>query len=124
MKLVLLTILIVPGLACLYALVLRPALQRIPAFKSFYADADGFWAKVWALCGNSLTIMWSYVLAGLTSSMQVLDWVSIALGDPELNLKQKIMDGLSAHPEYAAYAAMAISAITIITRLRSIIGTS
>jgi hypothetical protein len=34
-------ILIVPGLAAAYFIFLRPVLKAVPAFKAFYAKADG-----------------------------------------------------------------------------------
>jgi len=121
MKVFFLLILIVPGLACFYAMILRPLLRKIPALKTFYDEADGFWSKVWALCGNSLTILWGYLVAAFGSSLQVLDWAATALGDPDLNLKEKIVDALKDHPNYAQYAVMTIAAITVASRLRSII---
>ena len=120
-KTIIVFVLIVPGLALFYAMILRPLLHKIPQFKQFYTEADGFWEKVWALCGNSLTIMWGYLLAGFGSSLEVLDWAAAAFGDPDMNLKQHIMDTLKDYPNLTAYALMIISGITIASRLRSII---
>lgn len=115
---VLILILIMPGLACLYALVLRPLLHRIPAFQKFYADADGFWQKVWALCGQSVTIAWGWLLSGIGTALAAIDPIASALGDPDL--KGQIGNALSSNPKVLGYVMMAISFITIAARLRSI----
>lgn len=118
---ILLPILIIPGLACFYAIILRPLLHKIPKFQRFYTEADGFWEKVWALCGNSLTILWGYLIGGFGSMLQVMDWLAQIFGDPDLDMKTKVTDLLKDHPQYAAYALMAISGITVASRLRSIV---
>lgn len=102
---------VVPGLIAAYFIFFRSVLKAIPAFKDFYAKADGFWAKIWALCGNSVTMLWGYFLASLGA-------LSSALGDPQI--MAQITSALKDHPEYLSYALMGISAITIATRLRSI----
>lgn len=114
----LLLILIVPGLACLYALILRPMLHKIPAFKAFYDNADGFWAKAWAMCGNSMTILWGYVLGGIGAAFSLVDQIGNALGDPNMNLKQQVIDALKDNPQYLGYALTGISIVTIIARVR------
>lgn len=119
MKTALLLILIVPGLVCLYALILRPLLHKIPAFQKFYAEADGFWAKVWAICGKSATILWGYILGGIGSAFALIDKMGTAFGDPNMNLQQKVMDALKDHPAYLGYALTGISVVTIIARIRS-----
>lgn len=111
-------ILVMPGIACAYAFLLRPLLHQIPAMQKFYADADGFWAKVWALCGNSVTIAWSWLLAGVGTALSALDPIASVLGDPDL--KSQITNTLSTNPKVLGYFAMAVSAITIAARLRSI----
>ena len=110
--------LIVPGLVAGYFLLLRPALESVPALKQFYAEADGFWAKVWAVCGKSITIAWSYILAGIGLAVQLIDPVASALGDPDL--KSQITNYLSANPKALGYFAIAVSVLTILARLRSI----
>jgi cytochrome bd-type quinol oxidase subunit 2 len=112
-------ILIVPGLVCLYAMILRPLLRKIPAFQKFYAESDGFWAKVWAMCGRSMTVLWGYILGGIGASFSLVDQIGSALGDPNMNLKQQITDTLKDHPEYLGYALTGISVVTIIARIRS-----
>ena len=56
-------VLIIPGLIVAYVLFVRPVLKALPALKAFYAQADGFWAKVSALGGHSATIAWSYFMS-------------------------------------------------------------
>jgi hypothetical protein len=104
-------IFVVPGLVAAYFLFFRSILKGIPALKGFYQEADGFWAKVWALCGKSVTMLWGYFLAALGA-------LSTALGDPAI--MGQIMSALKEHPEYLSYGLMVISAVTIASRLRSI----
>lgn len=103
-----------------YALILRPILHRIPAFQDFYAEADGFWAKVWAYCGKSVTIAWSYVLGGVGLGFSLLDKFGSAIGDPDLNLQQKVVDVLKDHPQVAGWVVFAFGLITLFARVRSI----
>jgi len=110
--------LIVPGLICAYAFFLRPVLAAMPQLKKFYAEADGFWAKVWAVCGKSATLAWSYILVGIGTLVQFIDPLAAALGDPDL--KNQVTNTLQADPKILGYVMMAISAITIAARLRSI----
>lgn len=111
-------LLTLPGLIVGYFLFLRPALKAVPAFKEFYAQADGFWAKVWAICGNSATLAWSYFIQVLGWALQWIDPIASALGDPDL--RQQITETLGANPQILGYVLMAISAVTIAARLRSI----
>ena len=113
-------ILIAPGLVIGYALLLRPLLRRIPAFKAFYDNADGFWAKVWAVCGNSITVLWGYVLGGIAAAFSLVDQLGAALGDPGMNLKQQVVDALKDNPQFLGYALTGISVITILARVRSL----
>lgn len=115
---VLLLILIIPGLAFLYALILRPMLHKIPPFEKFYAEADGFWAKIWAICGKSITMLWGYVLGGIGSALALLDPVAKTLGDPDL--KDQVTNALQSNPKILGYVTIVISIITIAARLRSI----
>lgn len=115
---ILLLILIFPGMVCLYALVLRPLLSRIPALQDFYAHADGFWATVWAWCGNSTTIAFGKLIGGFGAMLELLDPISSALGDPQL--KDQVTSALQANPKYLGWFAIAVSVITISARLRSI----
>lgn len=108
---------ILPGLIVGYALFLRPVLHALPQLKNFYAEADGFWQKAWALSGKSATIVWGFALSGLGTVFQWLDPIAAALGDPDL--KAQVMETLKDNPQFLAYALMGISAITIAARLRS-----
>lgn len=107
-----------PGLIVAYVLFLRPVLRALPAFKEFYAEADGFWAKVWALCGKSVTLAWSYAIQAIGWSLQWIDPIASMAGDPDL--RQQITETLGANPKALGYVLMLISAITIAARLRSI----
>lgn len=109
---------ILPGVIVGYALFLRPVLHAMPQLKDFYAEADGFWAKVWALCGRSITIVWGLALQGLGQALQWIDPIASALGDPDL--KAQITDMLQTNPKILGYVLMAISFITIAARLRGI----
>ncbi|MGJ5032332.1 hypothetical protein ACQR1I_36225 [Bradyrhizobium sp. HKCCYLS2038] len=108
------------GLVIAYILVLRPVLRALPAFREFYAEADGFWAKVWALCFRSATIAMAYALAAPSIALEVFDRLAALLGDPELNAKQQILDALKDHPSLLSAAGLAMSAVIVIARLRSI----
>jgi hypothetical protein len=93
-------------------------LKAIPALKSFYSEADGFWAKVWAICGKSLTMAWSYFLMMIGGLLGQLDNIASALGDQDF--KQQVSDFVHADPKFLGYFAMFVSAVTIAARLRSI----
>jgi hypothetical protein len=107
-----------PGLTVGYFLFLRPVFHAIPAFKQFYDEADGFWEKVWALCGKSVTLAWSYGIQALGWALQWIDPIASAVGDPDL--RQQITETIGANPKALGYVMMAISAITIAARLRGI----
>jgi hypothetical protein len=111
-------ILIAPGVVCAYLLLVRPVLAALPAFKSFFDEADTFWGKVWAVCGKSATVAWSYFLALLGAVGSMVDQLAQALGEPDL--KVQIVDALKDHPQYAGYFLMGVSAVTIAARLRTI----
>lgn len=111
-------LLILPGLFAAYFMFLRPRLHALPAFKQFYAEADGFWAKVWAICGKSLTLAWSYVILLSGALLNQLDSIAATLGDP--NFKQQVGDFLHSDPKYLGYFAMVVSGFTIAARLRSL----
>lgn len=111
-------ILLVPGLLAFYCLFLRKELAAFPAFKAFYAQADGFWAKVWAICGKSLTMAWAYLLGAIGTMLNQLDTIAATLGDP--NFKAQVEQFLHADPKYLGYFAMVVSAFTIAARLKSI----
>lgn len=111
-------LLVLPGMLCAYFFFIRPMLSAIPAFKDFYAEADGFWQTAWAVCGKSITMLWGYVLAGVGFIMQAIDPIATALGDPDI--KTQVTDALGANPKLLGYVLMGISAVTLAARLRSI----
>jgi hypothetical protein len=111
-------VLIVPGVVAAYILILRPLLHAVPTFKQFYDEADGSWAKAWAVCGKSATVLWSYLLAALSVLWSILDPLAQTLGEPDL--KSQIIDALKDHPQWGGYFLMSVSAITIAVRLRTI----
>lgn len=117
-SLILFTIAVGPGLIVAYWLFVRPALKAMPAFKKFYAEADSFWAKVWALCGKSVTMAFSYFVQFVGWALQAIDPIATMLGDPDL--RYQITETLQANPQVLGWVLMAISALTIVSRLRSI----
>jgi len=112
-------LLVFPGLLAGYFMLLRPLLHKLPAFQKFYAEADGFWAKVWAICGQSVTVLWGYVLGGIGSGLALLDKVAPAVGDADL--KDKVTQALQSNPQILGYILAGISAVTIAARVRSLL---
>lgn len=110
--------LILPGALVAYFMFLRPRLRAYPKFKAFFDEADGFWAKVWAICGKSLTMAWGYLLGAIGVMLDQLDNIAATLGDP--NFKQQVAEFLHSDPKYLGYFAMVVSGFTIASRLRSI----
>lgn len=113
-------LLIVPGLLAAYFLFLRSILHKIPVLQKFYTEADGFWSKVWALTGKSLTMVWGYLLTAIGAGLELLDKIGPAIGDPNLDLKTQVTGALQNNPALLGYALMGISVITILARVRSI----
>jgi hypothetical protein len=113
-------LLIVPGLLAAYFLFLRSILHKIPALQKFYDEADGFWAKVWALTGKSITMMWGYFLTAVGMGFELLDKIGPLVGDPTLDLKTTVTTALQNNPALLGYALMGISMLTILARVRSI----
>ncbi len=111
-------ILIVPGVICLYALIIRGLLHKVPALKTFYADADTFWAKAWAICGKSVTMAWAHIVGGIGTVLELMDPIASALGDPDL--KQQITDTLQMNPQVLGYVLIGISVVTVGARVRTI----
>lgn len=108
-----------PGLIVAYALFLRPVLHALPRFKDAYATADGFWAKIWALCGKSATMAFAYSLQAVSWALQWMDPIATFFGDPDL--RQQMTDTLGANPKVLGYFMMFISFCTIAARVRSIL---
>src|SRR5690242_14508483 len=119
MKSAILFILIAPGLACLYALAVRPLLHKITGLQKFYSEADGFWAKVWAVFGKSASVLWGYILGGIGAAFGLIDQIGPVIGDPSLNLKDQVAEALKNHPSLIAWIPVIVSVITIAARVRS-----
>lgn len=111
-------LLILPGALAAYLMFIRPMARAMPELKGFWADADTFWAKVWVICGKSITMIWSYVLLLAGGILNQIDNIATLLGDP--NFKQQVGDLLHADPTALGYFAMVVSAVTIAARLRSL----
>jgi hypothetical protein len=109
---------VLPGLIAAYLIFLRPVLRAMPALKEFYTEADTLRQKAWALCGNSLTIAWSYSLIIAGGILNQIDPIAATLGDP--NFRQQVAEVLHSDPKALGYFAMTVSAVTIAARLRSI----
>lgn len=111
--------LILPGLIVAYFLYLRPFLHTLPMLKRFYDEADGFWSTVWAFCGRSFTLAFSYFIQVLSWALQAIDPIASMVGDPDL--RQQITEGLQANPKVLGYILMAISFLTIAARLQGLV---
>jgi hypothetical protein len=111
-------LLVLPGLIAAYLILLRPVLKAMPALKAFYDEADTFWQKAWAVCGNSLTMVWSYFLMIAGGLLNQVDNIAATLGDP--NFKEQVAQIIGTDPKALGYFAMTVSAVTIAARLRSI----
>lgn len=73
--------------------------------------------RIKAVCLQSLTIAWGYVLAIIGGLMSVIDSVADSLGDP--NLKDQI-NAATGDARMAGRILLVISVITILARLRSL----
>ena len=75
------------------------------------------WTRIKACCLNSLTVAWGYCLAFVGATMQAIDNIADALGDPALR------DQISAaigDTRTVGRILLGVSIITIIARLRSL----
>lgn len=111
-------LLIVPGLIAGYVIFARPVLRAMPVLAHFYTEADTFWGKVWALCGRSVTVAWSFAVATASMAFDYIDPLAAMLGAPDF--KDQVMALLKNNPQYLGYFAMFVSGVTIVARLRSI----
>lgn len=109
--------LVAPGAIVAYVLFARPLLKQ--RFAKFYAEADGFWAKVWALLGKSATNAWSAGVYLVGQLLQYLDPIAAFFGDP--NFSAQVTEKLQANPKVLGYFLMFVSSVTVAARLRSII---
>jgi hypothetical protein len=103
-----------------YVLMLRSLLHKLPLLAGFYARANGFWAKVWALFGRSATVAWGYLVAASATVMQALSELARVLGDPSLDLKSQLIEILKDYPAAVSGIGIAFGLITITVRLRTI----
>jgi hypothetical protein len=74
-------------------------------------------SRIKAVCLNSLTVAWGYVLAFAGILISMVDTISEALGDS--NLRDQISAAIG-DAKTAGRVLLAISVITILVRLRSI----
>src|SRR5215813_3515004 len=109
-------ILIAPGALAAYLIFVRPWLKALPALKAFYAEADTFWQKLWAIFGRSATILWSVIVAAGAKAFDYIDPLAALLGAPDF--KEQVMTLLKDNPQYLGYFAMLVSSVTIMARLR------
>jgi hypothetical protein len=75
------------------------------------------WSRVKAVCLNSLTIAWSYVLAFAGAAMQAIDSIADVLEDP--NLKDQISAAIG-DTRTVGRILLGVSIVTILARLRSL----
>ncbi|MDC7784747.1 hypothetical protein PQJ75_00580 [Rhodoplanes sp. TEM] len=92
---VLFTLFILAVLVAAYVMILRPVLKRIPDLAPFYAEADGFWAKLnvtftgfrtLALAKLQVVIGWALtvhevvaaILQQLAPTFGALDWTPLS----------------------------------------------
>lgn len=73
-------------------------------------------ARIKALCLNSLTIAWSYLLAVTGAVMQAIDVLAEAVGDP--NFKDQVSAAVGGDPKVVGRILLAISVVTILARVR------
>ena len=106
MNLIIFAVLVLPGLIVGYALFLRPVLRALPAFQQFYAEADGFWQKVWALCGKSATLAFAFLVQAVSWVLQWIDPIASFLGDPDF--RQQLTEALQANPKVLGYVLMGV----------------
>lgn len=112
-------ILIIPGLIAAYIIFVWPWIKALPALKEFYAEADSFRAKVWALVGRSTTVVWSILVAAVANAFSYIDPLATLLGAPDF--RDQVMTLIKNNPQYLGYFAMLVSGVTIAARLRAII---
>jgi hypothetical protein len=100
-------------------LVIRPTLKALPQLKAFYADADTFWQKVWAVCYQSATVVVSYVGGALGLAVSQLDTVAALVGDP--GLQAEVSKVFGGNPQMLGGVMIAFSVIVFAARMRSIV---
>lgn len=104
------------ALACLiYAVVVRPILNALPALRDYYREAATPWSRFSALAWHSATVAWGYLVALVAAAVSLLDNFAAAIGDPDL--KQDITDAFAT---YGPRIIAGIAIVSIVARLRSI----
>jgi hypothetical protein len=73
--------------------------------------------KIKALCLNSWTVAWGYLLAMTGVMLQVVDAAGDVLGDPAI--KEQVSAAVG-NPTWSGRILLAISIVTLVARLRSI----
>lgn len=73
--------------------------------------------KIKALCLNSLTVAWGYLLALIGALLQVVDVAGDVFGDPAI--KEQVSAAVG-NPTWSGRVLLAISIVTLVARLRSI----
>jgi hypothetical protein len=74
------------------------------------------WARIKALCRDSLTIAWSYCLAIAGAAMQGFDTLADAFGDP--TLKDQISAAIG-DTKTVGRILLGVSIVTLIARMRT-----
>jgi hypothetical protein len=114
-----LSLLVISAFVAVYVFLIRPYLKSIPVVAAFYAEADGFLGKVWALVHRSATVAWSYTLLLGGTVFNQLDNIATALGDPDL--KTQVSTFFSADTKAIGWFLMGTALVTLAARLRSIV---
>ncbi len=110
---------IILGLIGTYIAIIRPILMARPVARDMIAEADGVWAKIWALCYQSATVVVSYGGIVVGFIMNMLDIAGSMLSDP--SFQDQVRSLLGGNPKLLGGVLMAISAIVFAARMRSII---
>lgn len=101
-----------------YVAFLRPVLETVPVFREMYRQESTVLGKLWAVCGRSASILWSYFLTALAALWGMIDPLAEALGDP--NLRDQLLGGLKGHPAIVGYVVFGVAGVTLVARVRSI----
>lgn len=107
------------GIAGIYLAIIRPILEAKPQFRKFYAEADTFWKKVWALAYKSSTVLVAYGQAALGILATQIESIAALFGDPDF--KAQFINLVGADTKTVGYILLAISLVTFAARMRSIV---
>jgi len=90
---------------------LRPVLRGDAAVQEVLCRGRWLLGKVWAVCGKSATLAWSYILVGIARwCSSSIPWRAAARRSRP---QESVTNTLQADPKILGYVMMAISAITI-----------